>query len=122
LNAPQGGKCRAGRQSCTNGKLSECLGLILPGEEIVLSKDTEDGRWVALHRRDRCEGLAGSAPGAPHVVRPDGPWGTLFLVPGAPPEVVKAVYRALAQLYHPDRGGDAARMAAVNAAVAELIK
>jgi curved DNA-binding protein CbpA len=53
---------------------------------------------------------------------PDGPWATLYLVPGAPTEVIKAVYRALSQKYHPDRGGDVARMQEINAAMAALIK
>lgn len=34
------------------------------------------------------------------------PHETLFVVPGAPPEVIKAAYRALAAKYHPDHGGD----------------
>jgi hypothetical protein len=95
----------------------ECLGAILPGEEIVLSKDGKDARWVALHRRDRCDETIRVEPEAP-----DGPWATLYLVPGAPTEVIKAVYRALSQKYHPDRGGDVARMQEINAAMAALIK
>jgi curved DNA-binding protein CbpA len=51
-----------------------------------------------------------------------GPWAVLYLVPGAPPEVIKAVYRALSQQYHPDRGGDVAKMQELNAAMAALIK
>lgn len=31
---------------------------------------------------------------------------TLFVTADAPPEVVKAAYRALMQLHHPDQGGD----------------
>ena len=94
-----------------------CLGQILPGEEIVLSKDTEDGRWVVFHRRDRCDGTMQVAANAP-----SGPWAVLYLVPGAPPEVIKAVYRALSQQYHPDRGGDVDKMQELNAAMAALIK
>lgn len=51
---------------------------------------------------------------------PRGDHATLFLIAGAPPEVVKAAYRALALLHHPDRGGDAAKMKAVTAAYARL--
>jgi DnaJ-class molecular chaperone len=93
------------------------MGQIIPGEEVVLSKDNADGRWVVLHRKDRCDGTVHVAPSAP-----DGPWATLFLAPGAPPEVIKAVYRALSQKYHPDRGGDVAKMQEINAAMSELIK
>lgn len=34
------------------------------------------------------------------------PWSTLFLLPSAPVFVVEAVWRALANKYHPDKGGD----------------
>ena len=40
----------------------------------------------------------------------------LHLLPSAPPEVAKAAYRALARIYHPDRGGDALAMQRVNIA------
>ena len=49
-------------------------------------------------------------------------WGKLYLLPGAPLEVVKAVYKALSLKYHPDRGGDVARMSEVNVAYNELMK
>ncbi|MEE9277216.1 MAG: J domain-containing protein [Dehalococcoidia bacterium] len=45
----------------------------------------------------------------------------LFLLPAAPREVVEAAYRALARLYHPDRGGDHKRMARINAARATIV-
>lgn len=34
--------------------------------------------------------------------------------PGAEPEVIRAAYRILARKYHPDHGGDARRMIALN--------
>src|ERR1700690_3645545 len=34
--------------------------------------------------------------------------------PRAEPEVIRAAYRVLARKYHPDHGGDAARMIALN--------
>ncbi len=40
----------------------------------------------------------------------------LHLLPDAPAEVVKAAYKALAQLNHPDKGGDTARMQELNEA------
>jgi hypothetical protein len=47
-------------------------------------------------------------------------WAALWLVPGAPPEVVAAAYRAMAKLHHPDHGGDNAAMQRVNAAYEEI--
>jgi len=48
-------------------------------------------------------------------------WGKLFLTKGAPLDVVRAVYKTLSLLYHPDRGGDTARMAEVNVAYKEIL-
>jgi len=47
-------------------------------------------------------------------------YGVLHLLPSAPPELVTVAYRTLAQLHHPDRGGDAAAMVRLNQAVAIL--
>ncbi len=44
----------------------------------------------------------------------------LHLTPDAPPELVKAAYRCLATLHHPDKGGDTATMQAINAAYRQL--
>jgi curved DNA-binding protein CbpA len=43
---------------------------------------------------------------------------TLHLLPTAPPELVTAAYRCLAQRHHPDRGGDDEAMVCLNTAVA----
>ena len=48
------------------------------------------------------------------------PYTALWLLPGAPPEVVKAAYRALAVLNHPDHGGDTAAMQRINDAYRRL--
>jgi hypothetical protein len=48
------------------------------------------------------------------------PYVTLHLLPSAPPEVVKAAYRALAVLNHPDKGGDGERMKVINDAYRRL--
>jgi hypothetical protein len=49
------------------------------------------------------------------------PYVTLHLLPSAPPEVVKAAYKALATLHHPDKpGGDGERMRVINAAYRRL--
>ena len=48
------------------------------------------------------------------------PYATLHLLPTAPVEVVRAAFRALAGLHHPDRGGDGEHMRRVNAAYEAL--
>ncbi len=48
------------------------------------------------------------------------PYVTLHLLPSAPPEVVKAAYRALAVLNHPDKGGDTEAMQRLNDAYRRL--
>ncbi len=60
---------------------------------------------------------------SPHVATvsdPDSEYLTLFVIPAAPPEVVKAAYRALSKLYHPDRGGDGAAMQRINEAYSQI--
>jgi hypothetical protein len=53
-------------------------------------------------------------------VAPDA-FATLHLLPSAPPEVVRASYKALAQLVHPDKpGGDVAAMQRLNEAYERL--
>jgi hypothetical protein len=49
-----------------------------------------------------------------------GAFATLYVTSDAPSEVIKAAYRALAAMHHPDKGGDAASMVRINAAYAEL--
>jgi hypothetical protein len=46
----------------------------------------------------------------------------LHLRETAPPELVDAAYKCLAQLHHPDRGGDTQTMQRLNAAHAALTK
>lgn len=47
-------------------------------------------------------------------------YAVLHLLPSAPPPVVKAAYRALARLHHPDTGGSARLMAALTHAYTEI--
>lgn len=100
-----------------DGRCHGCMGQIVPGEEVLLSRDNKDAHWVALHHRDRCKEMTHLVDNAPR-----GAWEALYLMPGAPLEVVKAAYRALAQLYHPDKGGETVRMQEINAAMSELVK
>jgi hypothetical protein len=44
------------------------------------------------------------------------PFTTLHLLPDAPPEVVKAAYKALAKIHHPDLRGDNEKMLEINRA------
>lgn len=61
-------------------------------------------------------------PPPPPPPRPDphDPYTVLGLLPGAPLALVKAAYRALATLHHPDVGGDTERMKQINAAYERL--
>jgi hypothetical protein len=46
--------------------------------------------------------------------KPVDPYQALHLLPTAPPELVKVAYRCLAQIHHPDHGGDTAAMQRIN--------
>jgi hypothetical protein len=45
---------------------------------------------------------------------------TLCVVPGCPPALVKAAYRCLAQIHHPDKGGSSEAMQKINEAYRRL--
>jgi hypothetical protein len=47
---------------------------------------------------------------------PASPFKTLYLLPNAPPEVVKAAYKALAKIHHPDARGNSEKMIEINRA------
>jgi hypothetical protein len=49
------------------------------------------------------------------------PYVTLHLLPSAPPEVVKAVYKVLAMKHHPDHGGSEETMKRLNEAYGRLL-
>lgn len=53
---------------------------------------------------------------------PTNSYSTLHLLPNAPPQVVKAAYKALATIHHPDKGGDAFLMIKINEAYSDLSK
>lgn len=50
----------------------------------------------------------------------DGAYAVLFVRNNAPAAVIKAAYRALSVIYHPDKGGDVEMMQRLNAAYDEL--
>lgn len=53
---------------------------------------------------------------------PKDPYSTLFIVPQAPWEVIKASYTALVQMHHPDKGGDAEKFIEIQTAYEALKK
>lgn len=77
---------------------------------------------AALRGEDRRARTAAPPPPPPPGRAAGSPYDVLMLRPGAPPELVKAAYRILAQLHHPDRGGDHEAMVALNRAFAALGK
>jgi DnaJ-class molecular chaperone len=53
--------------------------------------------------------------------KPVDPYKTLHLLPSAPPELVRAAFKCLAAIFHPDKpGGDEERMKAINRAYEKL--
>jgi len=76
---------------------------------------TSQQEWDAPRRngQQRRSERHQDAPAAPLTEA----YATLHLLPSAPPELVTAAYRTLAQLHHPDRGGDTGAMSAINQAV-----
>ena len=81
------------------------------------------GRYVhaVYHVLDQVFGevdVEGSRTGTSDHGRPTGgdPYQVLHLLPSAPDEVVTVVYRTLAKLHHPDRGGEHDAMLALNQA------
>ena len=48
-------------------------------------------------------------------------WSVMWLLPGAPLEIVRAAFKALAVKYHPDRGGSVEDMQALNIAHTEIL-
>ncbi len=63
-----------------------------------------------------------ATPPEPTRFRPQTPHRTLFLTDDAPPEIVPVVYKALAKLCHPDKGGDVRQMQRINEAYEQIQK
>ena len=49
-------------------------------------------------------------------------WDTLYLQPGAPVQVIRAVYRVLAKMNHPDHGGETKAMQEINIAYEQVME
>ena len=113
---------------------------ILTAKEFWPNLDTSNYDRRSKGQYDHARTSTSSSTSAGHQWQRNGPYGrthfnapctapappndyaTLYLVTGAPPEVVREVYKALARLYHPDKGGDPARMQTINAAMDRLKK
>jgi hypothetical protein len=78
---------------------------------LTLCKETfgAEVSWTSAKKDDRRWNVPKSKPEVD-------PFATLHLLPSAPPEVVKAAYKALAMKHHPDRGGSVEEMQRVNVA------
>ena len=86
--------------------------------------------WIAPVRRILDEHFGGehfaSGDGATRDFEPDVrpsldlAYSALHLLPSAPPVLVKAAYRTLSKLHHPDRGGSLGAMQRVNKAYDDL--
>jgi hypothetical protein len=61
-----------------------------------------------------------NAPRASKTLPRDAAFAVLHLRDDAPPEVVRAAYKALALTHHPDRGGSAEKMKSLNEAYRKL--
>lgn len=68
--------------------------------------------------------VAGWKSGKPELnqITPKDPYATLFIIPQAPWEVVKAAHTALAKLHHPDKGGNSDKFIEIQAAYEALKK
>lgn len=81
----------------------------LSGEETPFKNSVYRHEWNRTHK---CSYSSIDVPNPSFAV--------LHLLPTAPPEVIKAVYRVLASIHHPDKGGDMRKMQAINAAYEAL--
>lgn len=81
-----------------------------------------DHDYVVHYRRQYEEkARQESKPPPPPRERPQSPaHRVLFIAADAPPEVVRAAYRALSKIHHPDAGGDEEKMKEVNEAWSKL--
>jgi DnaJ-class molecular chaperone len=94
--------------------------------EIEWQEDLITGRWMPLNPstrlRHRCPRAyqRQAPPTSPPPPQVHSPYSVLYVSPDAPQEVIQAAYRALANLYHPDRGGNPEKMKALNIAFQEI--
>ncbi|HEY7182350.1 MAG TPA: J domain-containing protein [Blastocatellia bacterium] len=93
----------------------------------VVSSDSGVDQWLRIARNwryvlimrehgDWDDDDDAQRPIAKAQMQPADAFRTLHLLDSAPPEVVRAAYKALALLHHPDAGGDQEQMTAINLA------
>lgn len=96
-------------------RCNKCLGYIEVGELALMTRN-DDGIWILLHPAGKCTAF---------TVNPEknsSAFSVLFLKDDAPIEVVKAAYKALARMYHPDVGGDEEKMQKLNDAMDRICR
>lgn len=76
----------------------------------------------AIERHGGADILDRAFTGFTALPAPEQPWQVLGLDSHASPEQVQEAYRRLAMEHHPDRGGDPAQMARINAARDDLLR
>jgi hypothetical protein len=83
----------------------------------------DPGPWTKYRKPDWKSAYDDDAPPrGPRAVPSEAEaYATLYLLPSAPAPLIKAAYRELAKLNHPDHGGDTATMQKVNNAF-EVLK
>ncbi len=141
MNVPEGGAARAqylpsGYLKVTFKYRAEVVQAIkdfipapgreyLPGEKAWLISPgwvhsaLDTLRWYF----DEVQLIEHDQPSTPTPIRKTDPdYAALWLLPGAPAEVVRAAYRALARLHHPDVGGGTPEMQTINASYKSLQK
>lgn len=103
------------RASKFPNRCSDCGGDIAVGDMIILVRAADDSVWLLFHDNAECrEG--------PAIIRGgNGSHAVLHLLPSAPAEVIKAAYRAMSLIHHPDRGGSTEAMARINDAMDKLM-
>jgi hypothetical protein len=77
-------------------------------------------RWEVWKTTSNKRGEKENPRQPPRSSQSSNAFSVLYVTSNAPPEVIKAVYRTLASIHHPDKGGDLAVMQQINAAYEEL--
>lgn len=92
--------------------------------------DKPDKCWIieataifrAVSLAEQYYGAVEDIPATPSRFLVTTPHATLHLLPDAPADLVPVVYRHLAKVNHPDRGGDTREMQRINAAYETICK
>lgn len=100
------------------------LAVVRAGYEICGRVDYS--RMPASAQMEIAQAKPGWIPGSVRLPSPGipkrDPYVILYLQPGAPPAIVKAVWRQLLKEFHPDKGGDPKKFLAYKDAYEEITK